>query len=444
MRFKTTWVLLILAAVAASYFFFVEQPRHAREENAELETQRLSTVEPDRVGAVRIERADGIFEFELVGDGWYSRLPVADLMEDAKINTLVRSLTDARIERRVTDNGEFGLEEPSAVVTLITDTEAFTAIIGNLTLTKTHCYLTRPGLDNAGVVLMAPAGIRRYATRTLYDFRDKRILRVDADQVSRFTVASDDRQLACLRSNDGLWLTVADGDTLPGDTSEVEAIVRELRGLRATEILARDDEGLARQGGTVGTVTIEPLDSPALVIAFGERNDNSTYIAVAGRDRVSRVNASVLHIFEKDIDDLRDRRLARFGLSKARAIAIKSDRGATSIVNNGDEWTFANPTLGTIDQEAVLDFVTVLQNLRFREILDDSVPAAKTFNAEQASFRVTVTDAQGAVLDEFMAGDNQQPGSLRYAFSRGLDRWGIIDEEPLEDLLRRFEAFRTQ
>ena len=121
MRFKSTWVLLGLAAAAGAYFFFVEQPRHRQQQATSKAEQRLTTLLADDVHEVRVERPDGTLVFQLTADGWHMSVPVTDMAEDVKVNTLVRSLTDAIIDRRlndVKDHAEYGLGKPAAVVTL--------------------------------------------------------------------------------------------------------------------------------------------------------------------------------------------------------------------------------------------------------------------------------------------------------------------------------------
>ena len=430
-----------MAAVA--YFFLVEQPRHRRQAQDEHREVALSSLDAESIDAVDIVRPDVNIRFELRPSGWRMITPVEDRVEDVKVNTLVRAITDGAIERRL-DGGEdlsqYGLDAPVAVVTLSGSQGTAKVSVGALTLTKVGVYVQIAGSDD---VLIAPAGIHRYALRTLYDFREKDIVLMRAEDVRRFTVASPSGEMTWLRRGDKDWVTVVRNDTIGGDVNEVEAIVRELRGLRAAEILPADEAGIALVGEPAGKVTIEATGQDPLEVTVGEPRDNSTYISVAGRDRICRVNASLVHIFEKDLENLRDRRLVRFGFSKASTITFETEQNTTSLVRTGNDWSYANPTLGTLDQDAVVELVTRLQNVRLREVLGREAPADLDFDVAHAPFRAAIFADDGSIIDEFAAGP-RRTGNVRYAYSRTLDSWGIVDDEALEDLLERLAALRFQ
>jgi len=443
MRFKPTWILLVIAVVVTGYFFIVEQPRHHREQAQNLAAGRLTSISPDAVATLTIERPDTTMRFSLTEGEWRMTAPASDIADAVSVNTLVRTVLGAEIERRVEttdDLREFGLAQPSAVVTIgARSGDQIVLSIGDFSLTSTHCYAQRGG---SGPVILVPAGVKRYAERSVFDFRDKRVARVEVDSVAAYTLQSPRGRLEWRRPAGGVWYTIAAGDTILGDPGEVEAVLREIHALRAGEILPESAELLHRLFPTrAGAIDVVNTNGTTWRAEFSSGTD-SCYVTVSGRDRIVRVPAPVLHVFDEDIASMRDRRLVRFGLSKAFSITLAAEGTTTTIVKRDEDWSYANPTLGTIDQSAVVSFITLLQNFRFRQILAGLPPAHDRFDIDRAPFHLIVSGADGRAIDEFMAGGNIEQGNIRYAFSRSLDRWGIVDEELLDKLAARFEGFR--
>jgi hypothetical protein len=448
MRFKPTLILFVLAAAALAYFFLVEQPRHRRRTAGDERQRRLTMVSPDHVFGLRIERGDASLSFTRFGAEWRLVEPVADLADQGSVNTLIHAAVNAEIAERFTVEAsrlsEYGLADGFATIRLSDSlhADALTIDVGNLNVAKTHCYIRKPGSDE---LVLVGAGVRRYALRSLFDYRDKRVADLDVQAVTGLDIQSADRRRMEWRAtSSGSWHLVQKSDTIRGDAVALDTILREMRALRAVEILDDDPANRTRHfSRPAGTLAFSFGDSTVAYV-FSQRDGERCYVRAEGRGRIDGVAGSALDVFDRSLQDLRDRRVLHFDRDSLAKVTIDTGTGSISLVKFADEWSFANPTLGAIDQQRVAAFLATLEGLKYREIIDERVRDLSARGLDPATYHVVLLDAESRVIDEARCGRLDPHGRVRYATSRSSPLLGVLDVEPLEGLDSLFVRLQSR
>ena len=447
MNIRTTLILLVIALAGVAYFFFVEQPRHERALQGEIEDTRLTLIDAADVIGLTIERPDVTFEFGRLDDGWIMTSPMEDLADPAAVNTLLATAAGAEIERRIAaDEGDvahYGLSPPEATLLLSTndDADALVLHLGALTLRKEFCYAQLAGEDE---VILLPAGLRRYALRTLFEFRDKRIARFAVEDVTRMIITSSERSLAWHRTGGDSWVTYQSGDTIPGDATKVEAILRELRGLRAEEILPDNPDDLRNRFPDPRTITITVApDLIDQVFIFGEQQPTGVYVRMADRERVALVESTVLYAFNRTYEDLRDRAVLHFDLAAIRRMTFQSPDLTTTLIKPGSEWAFVNPVLGEVDQRTAVMVLTNLLALKFTEILEERGPDGD-YGLDPPAMVLELYDDDDTLVDRLVAGPALTEKRVRYATSASTGYVGTIEVELLEQISGALENIKVE
>ena len=443
MRFKTTLILLAVGVAAALFFFVVEKPRKTGRDEKTAREGRLTAVLPDEVETVTIQRPDLTIAARRDGERWAIVSPVEDAADDAAFNTLLRSVCDAAVERRLalgeTSLAEYGLEPPSAVVYLgAKDGRSLLELrVGEHNVTKSHCYAA---VGPARSVILVSAGIRRYALRTLFEYRNKRIVNAAVEDVRGVEIASLGESMAWrLDGRDG-WFTVENGDTIPGDSAAVEAVVRELRGLRAMDIpidgAEKREEYLSPAAGSVA-LGLAP-GSRTIRIRFGGRRDDRCYVESSAGGRVSQVDAAVLGLFDKTVNDLRDRRLLRYDDRGFAKLTLETLKNTVTILASGTGWTYANPGFGDIDEETAARLLARIKELKFERVIDGKIPPAGEHGFTKPFFRLVLLGDGDVVIDELTVGGPAPGEGLRYVTSRSAPFLAVIGTAPLSEIESHF------
>jgi hypothetical protein len=422
MRFKGTWILLILAVIVAGYFFLIEQPRHRHKMDEDRLEQEFTSVQLDDVYGFIIERPDVTLSFTRQNDGWMMNEPITDMADAGPVNTAIQSLADATVERKIATGtivlSDLGLEEPAALVRLESSSGVDTLVvrIGDHTLGKFHCYALRPGDAD---VLLLPAQVRRYVLRDLFDFRNKKVIDFAVADVEKLRILRGERPVLWEKDALGGWIAHANGDTISGDPAEIEGVLRTIRGLRARSFLpqvaASGSETPDMASGSI-SFWLSP-DNSGTTLLFGEDNGGVCYVKRIGEERTAVIDPGIFTVFKKTYFDFRDRRLLHFDRSAAAKIRVEFPDTSSTIIKSGTEWVFPNPTLGSIDQAAVGRFLSRLQDLEFTQVLAERLQDDGRYGFSGPRSRITVHDADDQVIDRALIGRGAPGDGGSYATS---------------------------
>jgi hypothetical protein len=289
--------------------------------------------------------------------------------------------------------------------------------VGEFNVTKELCFAAT-GKD-AEVMLIGP-DVRRYALRPLFDFRNKRIVDVAVELVRRLDFTTPARSMSWRTREDGSWFTVQRGDTIDGDRSALEGVVRRLRGLRADDFPSgasgTDDTRLSPR---LGSISMWSDGEPAPVEAtFGGRLDGGCYVWSSQTGRIARVDTTALEVFAWTVDDVREKRLLRFDRNGLTRISVERPGRTIAVVKSDDGWAFSNPAFGTLGSQTMNRFFSTLEGLRFDAVLDERAPAMNHHGFDNPYLRVTLYGRGGEAVDALAIGDSISNGSARFATSR--------------------------
>ncbi|MEJ2720308.1 MAG: DUF4340 domain-containing protein [bacterium] len=443
MRLKTTLILFVGAALALAYFFLIEQPRHETAVRRAERTDALTRLEPGAITGLSIRRPGLALEFERRGGIWHMLEPVADEGDPATLNVLIREITDARVENRFpapeSSLVEYGLEEPAAVDRLTTASmdSTFVLDIGELNLTKSSFFAR---ISGAGDVVLLPAGIRRYSLLPLFAYRNKRVFQLPVDDVQRLIIASGGREQDWSLDESGRWHTMRDGHRIAGDAARITDVVRELRSMRATDIPFPVSDRDAYFRDVAGRVDLRTRSNEQVAVTFSAPLDTgaSCYVETSVSGRISLVDSVVLDIFEKTVNDLRDRRLLHFERERAAEIKLQTPDGDMSITRSGGGWAFVNPEFGIVSARAAAKLVTRLENLDFTAVVEESLKGTGMHGFDRPTFLLVVLDTDGGVADAVTAGDRTPGGERYYVTSRSTGILAVIDTAVLDGLIADF------
>jgi hypothetical protein len=446
MRFKPTLILLFLAAVGLGYYFLVEQPGHKDKIDKEEREKKLTPLTPEEIFGLVVRRNDATLTFTRSGDSWQMTDPVNDHADMRAIMVLVLSVLRSTIDQQFPADperlAEYGLTEPIATVQIRDSLQAdlLTLDIGDFNLTKSHCYVRDHRSDN---VVLFHAGVRRYALIRVFEFREKKVIDFPIEEVTAVEIDSDLNRTSWNRSAVGGWFTVQDRDTIRGDSDAIDTILRELLALRARDIL----DGVPAGGALsdpAGSIALRFMGSLRIGLSFSGPDSQRCYIRTEGKERVNVVDASALDVFGRSLHDLRDRRVLHFDRDLLGKVTLDTETLSISILKTGAEWSFANPSLGNISRAEVSTFFGSLENMKYREIVEETIRAPEDHGLEPPVYRLALFDAQGHLVDEVVTGPTRTAQRIRYVTSLSSRHLGIADAELFDEIEGLFKEFQLQ
>ncbi|MBI4720777.1 MAG: DUF4340 domain-containing protein [Chitinivibrionia bacterium] len=445
MRLKNTWIMLAVAAALLAFFFLFEQPGHKEKLEREASEQKLTNLSKDGIARLTIETPGRPpIVIEKTDGTWMIRSPVSDAADEATVNTLVASIADAAIERTLEPDSaaanELGLDRAATKLVCATagNDTTLSLTIGGHTLTKSHFYARK---DAAAEVLLLPATIRRYAVKELPEFRDKKILDFMVEDASAFELSSGTRTLRWDLLPGNGWIAVQGRDTIRGDAVEVESILRKLRALRVKSFVSDDPADFAQYWtGPKNAITVWTESGVRrLTLRCGALQEGEFSALAEGSGRIVKADGAFLGVFASTAERLRDRHLVSFDRNDVLKIEVQTPDTSGTIVRSGEEWSFLNPALGTIEQQRVSAFFSQLEGFKCDSVLAGGNEDAAGRGFSSPSFSVTLFGEGDRIVDRVSAGAEDPGSRMLFVSSRSLRLHALVDQQRLNTLLAAFK-----
>lgn len=403
MSWRTTLILLILAAGLGIYVYFTEAPPAETDSNKPLFPQ----VAEASVKAIVVERKDGTLKIVREDDGWAIAQPISGPAEKTEIESFLRAFLALRSEKEIesADDAEFGLDAPSLTIRTEGDGPEASQVLklGKETPWRGGRYART---DRSGIVAVS-AHLAERASAAVTNFRRREIVPIPFDAVTGFSAKTAEGTLACRRDPDGTWWIEEPQKGLAG-ADEVSEYVNALKRLRAESFAddAPTPEALKKYGlapddpknAPAVTVALHRKDKDPLTVWFGRPVSEEAfgtpprYARVSDHPFVYTVRAKDEEVTRKPLDLRADRILALEG-KHVNEIAIERAREPLFLRKEGEKWVFSKademkaPTRRA-DDIAVHKLIARFQELRFRDF-------AKTRKEKDPKFDpfVAATDA---------------------------------------------------
>jgi hypothetical protein len=210
------------------------------------------------------------------------------------LSTLSALSADRVVEDKAADRKQYGLEEPAAEV----DVGTRQLMLGDDTPTGGDVYVAVAGDPR---VFTVSSYTKTSLAKSLNDLRDKSLLTLNPDKVSRVELLKKGQDLEFDRTKDG-W-QILKPSASPADATAVNDLVRSLTGAKMD--LNAAAAGFA-QGTPVGTAKLTG-DSGVQTLEV-RKNKDDYYAKSSSTEGTYKVDSSVGQAFDKKLDDFQPKK----------------------------------------------------------------------------------------------------------------------------------------
>ncbi|HET7340012.1 MAG TPA: DUF4340 domain-containing protein, partial [Methylomirabilota bacterium] len=364
-----------------------------------------------------VERRDG---------GWRLTRPRALPADADTITEFLDKLAAQRVKEFVAESppslAPYGLDRPTRLVLQTgsdKDRASRTLLLGQVDAAKKGVYAMRPGEPS---VLLLPEDILKLVPRNVAVLRDKTVVAMDRDKVTRLEIDSPKGDVAAARDKEQ-WKLVSP-QPLPADQVEVGAVLTKLRELRAQAFLSEDASGIARYLARPEVrVTLTDAGGAATTVLLAPSKDTrggapTAYAAVAGKGPVVLVDGKALTELARSASELRDRRL--LGALEPRDVKrVRVRAGGQTVVleRKGDTgWRMLEPVKGAANAGKVDDLLYTLRGLRWKDVVAPDGQDAARYGVDTPTLEVAMFRGDGGEIGTVVVGKRE--GDLAYVRTR--------------------------
>jgi uncharacterized protein DUF4340 len=306
------------------------------------------------------------------------------------------------IEDKPSDLKQYGLEPPTVTVDITEkDNKSQQLLLGDDTPNGSAVYAMLRG--DPRVYTIASYNKTGIA-KTLNDFRDKRLLPVSADQVSRIDVIHKNQTIEFGRTKDE-WQMLQPKPTR-ADSAQVSDLVQKLTDARM-DLNGADPKQSAwafAAGAPIATAKItDPSGSQQLEI---KKDKDSYYAKSSAVEGIYKVNADLAQALNKSVDDFRNKKLFDSGFTDPTKIEVHAGPKMYDFTRTGHDW-WSNGKKMDVDSVApLLSNVRDLAADKFTEsgFANPTIEIAVTSEDGKSTERVAIAKSGDAYIAQ-RAGD---------------------------------------
>jgi hypothetical protein len=345
---------------------------------------------------------------------WQITAPKAYAADLTSISGLLSSVSSLRSERVVEDKAsdlkQFGLDHPTLEVDVTEkDNKSQQLLIGDGTPAGNGVYAMLAG--DPRIFTMASYNKTGF-DKTLNDLRDKRLLTISADKISRLELIEKNQEIEFGRDKDE-W-QILKPKPMRADSVQVGELVSKLTDARMDLSTSDSDKNVkdaatafsratpvatAKMTDQSGTQDLQireiKTDGRKTEKSAAEKNpsgtnpsesNNATYYAKSSVvEGVYKVDSSLGQALDKKLDDFRNKKIFDFGYADPAKIEMHSGAKSYFLTKGGDDWWGTNGK--KMDAGRVDTFLSDLRDLSASKFVDSGFT--------QPTVDLTVTSGDG-------------------------------------------------
>ena len=368
---RTTTIILTLAVLLAGYFLVFEtgllgtkeQPVDTTDGTPLFDTQKIKT---DSVTAVML-KLPGHDGFGLARDdskNWKQTSPYAWEIDSTRADLLVGILTTLRYydKQTVDDLTPFDLAQPLYTITLSGEGFTHTLRLGRTTAAN-RAYLQLAGQPT---VYLVDATIHNALSGlTPADLRLDTLKPIEHSRVSTIGFSRDGQVYAAINKNPIGWEFHQPwfgrvNRFAPRDVIDAYNQIT-IQRFVTDRVEDAADYGFDKPFAIV-TYTYSKDEQEAIILGnSADLTGTTRYASRIGAPVVFTISESIAQRLARDIDDLRDPRLATTDRSKLREVRIRQGETPFTIVLSEGTWEFGDESIGfDVDQTAIKQMLDAL------------------------------------------------------------------------------------
>ena len=366
---KRYWFTTLLAVVLAglgAYLYFVELPTERTQVLSETQEKKVVPFEMGEITglSVRSDTADVVLA---PGENrtWQITAPLQTDADSREVDSLLRALVLGKVSRVVEEKATalapFGLEHPSAVLTISAGSRQETLSLGDAGPISSTLYAMRASDRKVLLTDLAP---RAFLNKTLMTFRDKQVLRFDQTKAERLRLTYPKTEIVLnqtAENNKKKWKIRAPLET-DADQTAVRILLFKLEDLKALGFIDPGPEyaALAKKlTKPKAKITVHVDGADRTVKLFqSDPASGEAYAVTTAEAPIYRINPTVVKDLTKEVFALRDKRLLGMDLSDLAKLAVKTRGEQYVLINQNNEWVLEDHPGEKLTQEAVDLFVS--------------------------------------------------------------------------------------
>ena len=363
MNFRLTGFLALVAVFLGLLIVFWDRDDDTVQ--ARLESARRAfRFDPARVDRLLIETADLSIECRRQGLQWQLVHPLAARADSIAIERLLGALQemprgDILLPPRRTPDAyaPYGLDKPSATLSLVSGTATNRILVGRLTPLGDGVYVRQS--DHAGLARI-PTSILDLIPASAASLRDRSLLAGAPAAIERLDIRTPSGYIQLARDDRGSW-RIFQPFTARADSATISALIEKLLSCSVVRFVQDAASDLSPYGldnrSAVTAVLNTDSGNGSQMLSLGDPLPNDpdlVYARLQAESSVDAVPGTVRQALLVRPDDLRDRRIPGIDVDSIRQVRVEEGESVLEFYRDASEtWQLEAPVRATADPDSI-------------------------------------------------------------------------------------------
>jgi Domain of unknown function (DUF4340) len=331
--------IVVLAGLTGALYW---SNRQKPAETASADAPKILSLKQDEISRIGLKKKGGD-ELVLAKDGsgkWQITAPQPLNVEQSTVSPMLSSLStltsERLVEEKASDLGQYGLSDPALTASVTEkNNKTHALLLGDQTPAGNAIYAKLDGDPRVFTIANYNKG---NIDKSANDLRDKRLLTVEADKISKVELIAKKEDIEFGRNKDA-WQIVKP-KPLRADSTQVEELVRALTDARMDLSGAdQDTKTLATTFAAATPVATARVTAESGTQELQVRKSKDDYYAKSSAvEGVYKVAGNVGKGLDKSLEDFRNKKLFDFGFSDPNKIEIKDGTKDYFLSKGGEDW----------------------------------------------------------------------------------------------------------
>jgi len=322
---------------------------------------------------------------------WKITAPKQWRADQDEVSGLLSSLSsldaDRVVEQEASSLGQYGLNDPAVTVDIATsDHKQRQLLLGDSTPAGDDVYAMLAG--DPRVFTIAEYN-KTAIDKGLNDLRDKRLLTMEPDKVSRITLQKKGQTIEFARIKDG-W-QILKPQPLRADSFAVDELARSVADARMDLSNGGNNDAAAKfsKGTPVATVTLIG-DQGAQALEL-RKNKDDFFAKSSAVEGAYKVDPSLGTTLNQGLNDLRNKKLFDFGFEDPGKLEMHQGAKSWFLVRSGNDWWSNGRKMDSSAVESLIE--------KLRDLTATAFPAS---GFSSPAFEATVTSGEGKQVEKVL------------------------------------------
>ena len=441
MKFRSTFILLLVAAGLGAYLYYVEPKLQSTKEAGE-HGREIVKVDRDKVNAISIKSAESKVELKKKDNNtWFIDEPLKDRADTMVVSQLFTTLEMLKHDAAIGADGkapdkeqikEFGLATSETKIKISGADKTVELLLGKDAAVEGKIYAK---LEGSNVVYVIGNDLKNQISKKADDFRDKKLMDLAVGNVKKALIKTANGEIE-VEKKIGHWSLVKPLKAR-GDDGKIGDVISQAITARIDTFVADSANvsayGLEQPRGTV-SLFVEGSEQPT-VLQIGtnpkdEKDKGKTYAKLSTRDSVVLLPKTIEGLLDKKPNDLRDRNLVRFENDIVDRITIEP-AGKDKLVLGRDKenWVRKAEKDQPINSALATKLLDELKSAQAVNFVADVATELPKYGLDAPAVKLTLSSYSSENTAETQKGEKPIV-SILFGTVEGGEIYAKLDDEP--------------